>query len=241
MGAFVFPTGGGGVDLTALALTVLDMGLAGGSETDPDSIMDTVATASDITTFTMNAISSGSNDYSFSSGTNLRPYRKHWALVDDDGTAVLGGDRCLIVLEIDNSTSFTGDGPMQVFLGIASTPASTTTSSAELCGICEEHLDNATTPRYLAMAGTGGGTVLQNANNEKASCGLLLAGNKVTDATVIAEGNGESYGPSERNYGSTFADDAPLSLVAGCGSRSSGVIAAGDEWTGIFRYRVIRF
>lgn len=238
----IFAASGSDVDLSNLSLNVLDMGMSGGTVTDPDGIMSSATTASSVTTFEYNAISSGSTDYSFTSGSNLRPYRKHWALTDDDGVAVVGGDRVVIALQIDNTSDFSGDGPTQMFLGIGATPASTTTSTAALCGLCEEHLAGGTTPRYVAMAGTGGGSTLQNANNKRAYCTLMLVGNKMTDSSVIAQGDGadQSYGPSERNYGTTFADDAPLYLVAGSGTRASGVIAANDIAKAVLRYRVIR-
>lgn len=228
----------GGVDITSLALNVLDLADLG-SERDPDGIETAASTVSDVTTITMAEISSGSNDYSLVSGANFRQWRKYATLKDDNGTAIVGADTFIVILEIDNSSNFSGDGPTQLFFGICADPTSDTQTTVAVAGLIEEHLDGASSPRYAAAAYSGMGTIYQNSSNTHARCTVFVQDGQVGEPNAVIIGS-TTYGPSNRPASKKYGASDPVYLMVSAGTRGSGTLNAGDEITAVLRYRVIK-
>ena len=233
--------GGGvaGVAETAWETVDLDDG-SWSAATDPDGIISTAATASGITTFTYNAISSGSQDYAFNANTtNLKGWRVNKALTFN-GSALVGGDIFAVLFEIDCTSGYSSDGATQIFLGLSTDPTSTVRQTADCFGMAEEHTAGDVAPNFLAVAITAGGTALTNSNNVLGR-GIVMANtNRISDVTVTALGTSTTYGTSARNPALEIADDDDIYIVVGAGTRGSATISASDTAVAKLRYAVVK-
>jgi hypothetical protein len=235
---FAFPASGG-ADLSALALTAIDLGDGSWTTTtDPDSIVSSAVTSSGLTTFTYATIGSGSTDYAISAGANARFYRKHKVLLDSSGAAIVGGDSFLLIVEIDNTASFSTDAATEIFIGLGVAPANTTATTAGLYGLVEQHYA-AATPRYGSFV-TNAANLLTNANNTASRCSIMVHANQVGHVENTAIGGGVGRGTQARNPNRTYAADDPIYLVVGAGTLGASTVTAGNTATAALRYSVIK-
>lgn len=233
-------SGGGGIDLTSMALLAQDLSDGTWSSWDDNGFIKASSVTDDLTRFVYNDVSPGSSNNAWSLGTTTNAARWYKALVDDNGDAIVGGDSFVVILEIDNSAGFVADCDCELFFGLVAAPTAVATAPLKSHGICEQHVSGGT-PRYLAHTISGGGGALTNANNQSARAVFIYNRNQGSTVGAAAYGGGDGRGQSGDGDNNTyFADGAAIYLCIGAGIRTTGVAAEDDEATATFRCRVIK-
>jgi hypothetical protein len=138
---FAFPSisvpsgGGGGISLGNVSLRTIDP--TSWSTNDPDSLLKDVSHASGtgLTTFTFNALATGSAVYTLGSSTQNFP-RRYTDLQADNGdgtyTTLTTDDNLMIYLRV---SSYSTDFASRLFVAVAVDPTSTTASTQQGYGV----------------------------------------------------------------------------------------------------------
>lgn len=241
------PATGGGADLSALGFTQID--LTDGATwtlTDPDSLVDTVvALAGGVNQVTMNALTSGSNDYAWTAGTNQRAPRWTTPLYAQDANGanvrVTSGDTYVLQTVIEYDAP---DDRFATEIVVASAEDGTATTSGA----------NKAQGGALVITGTGGirmGAFTGNtpqlstanpSNHQNLATANHAGGRAQAVAYVNIDSNGDQLAGSSRNSGMTYTDTTTdLNLMVGLGTFSLGTITAGEDAKIRAWYRVVVF
>lgn len=236
MGIFVFPTGGGGVDLAALTETAIDLSDGSWTALDPDSIVSGLAVASGVHTVTMNAISSGSTDYSLTTGANFRAWRRYKALVDSNGDPITTESNAIVRLTLDYDAPTSGFN-QQVCLMVCEAPSTTTAASVLGVGL---NLQRNPTVRWGVLAGTAG-TIDTNGSNDKITTDITIRGGAyahVGGLTLDVSGN--AIAAPDRAEISATASTA-LYLMVSVGVLDTSAVSSGADTKFSASYEVLGF
>lgn len=230
----IFSSGGSG----ELDWNTVDLGDGGWSAaTDPDSIISSASTASDLSTLTYNAISVGSNDYDIAGNATNATFWRVSRELQVDGAALTGADSLLLALEIDCSTGFTNGGDTEIGIGISKVPASTTRATLVHAGVVERHISTDTDPNFSAMNHTGAATQIGNAGISVVRCFISIYAGRLSEIGAIAD---TVDSVSSRPASIVYSSGETLYLTVFAGTRSGGTVPAATTAVAKLRWAVAK-
>jgi len=238
------PAAATGADLSALGFEAVDL-TDGWTLYDPDSLVDSVSHSSGTNTVTMNALGTGSNDYAFTVGGNLRMPRwyKNLSALDSNNSEVrLNTGNTYSLHTITQFLEPDDRFATEIVMASSPDPTGLTQTACDLCGGIL---------KYPASGNPQGGAFgVNNSALGSASASLhqtlvvtsFAAGRMNTPTYINVDSSGGFLTSGQRatnqNYTNTSTD---LSVVVGLGTSGSATITAGEDAKIKVFFRVIKF
>lgn len=232
------PAGGGG-DFGAIAMEGIDLSADGWTLYDPDSLLDNVAVAGGVHTFTMNELLAGSTNYAWSTGSAHRGPRWHRPLLDANGVRVTSDDMWIMRVDLAWSAP-TLQFASEVAVGVALDPTSTVPTTIGGTGNIQQAFATGS-PSYgvwtinSATTGGTGGTVSGTTITWLMNKGVGSPSGLAFDSTP-ARTNSLS-----RNANINYGSGVDLFLMVGLGTRGSAAIADGADVRCTMATRLLKF
>ena len=192
---------------------------------DPDSLVKAVAFSGGFNTVTFNALGSGSQDYNWTSGSNIRSPRWYKKTLID-GTQATTDDiiNALFYMEVDNSVRDFSNANVN---GICEDPTSTTLNVLRGTGATYNMITGGTNSPMGVWTVNGAATTTSGTNNRVATQSQWGGRHTGSTCFTLLDANGFRVQNGSRNASTLLSNTADAHWIVGVGTR--GIIAISDS------------
>lgn len=232
-------------DADALDWITIDLGDGSWTQSDPTSfILSGASTTNEITTISLNEVTSSSEAYSFQNGANFQGPRWYKNLETTKNEIINSDDAFAVFFQIVVEAPDTKD-KNSIFLGFSEDPTSTVCANINFFGTILEYGSTTANPAggyaIVLSGGNASAAATANANLKMAVNNIEATGNRLGATPVINLDSSGAY-LSERsvNINNSLNSSTDLSIVVMAGT--NGTVTMGDsDIKAKLRYRVVKF
>jgi hypothetical protein len=236
--------GSSGPDVSDLDWITIDLTDGSWTASDPGGVIGTsVSVASDVHTFNLNNVASGSEANNFSGGSTFTGPRWYAPLNRADGTRMTSDDTFTFICEIVVEAPTNKDA-IQLGWGWCEDPTSTTLATIKKTGAVLGYDTSTSNARTTGMTTTGRAPSQALSGQEIVVAQTLLTASGYQGAvqyiSIQSDGTRRTNGAQNLNQQLTASTDLFLIVLIGLNSNTTTITAPKDI-KGKMRYRVVRY